>query len=176
MTDAYEPISPEIAVGRAGPEEQTLLRRLMELCQHDYSKFNGADVDEQGRFGYRYLDYYWSEPGRYPFLVQVSGKPAGFVLVRELGLNADGRLVREVAEFFILRKYRRRGLGQTVAQQVFARFPGLWQLRVEADNQPAQAFWSGAIGRSNHGDVRTWKEECGGDQVYQFRTDAAHLP
>jgi predicted acetyltransferase len=148
----------------------------MELCQHDYSEFNGADVDEDGRFGYRYLDYYWSEPGRYPFLVRVSGKPAGFVLVRELELNVDGQPVHEVAEFFILRKYRRRGIGQAVAPQVFARFPGVWQLRVEADNQPAQAFWQIVVGRCGHGNVRTWGEEHSGDRVYQFRTDAAHLP
>jgi predicted acetyltransferase len=148
----------------------------MELCQHDYSEFNGGDVDEDGCFGYRYLDYYWREPGRYPFLVRVSGKPAGFVLVRELGLNADGQPVHEVAEFFILRKYRRRSIGQVVAQQVFAYFPGLWQLRVEADNQPAQAFWQGVVGRYDHGNVRTWIEERSGDRIYQFRTDTAHLP
>lgn len=163
-------------MAQAGPGAQTLLRHLMELCQHDYSEFNGADVDEDGRFGYRYLDYYWRESGRYPFLVWVSGRVAGFVLVRELGLNADGRLVREVAEFFILRKYRRRGLGQAVAQQVFSRFPGMWQLRVGAGNLPAQAFWQGVVGRYGHDDARMWTEEGNGNRVYRFCTDAAHSP
>jgi predicted acetyltransferase len=173
MRDAKKLTSPEIIVVPASPEDQPLLRRLMELCQHDYSEFNGADVDEEGRFGYRYLDYYWSEPGRHSFLVRVSGKPAGLVLVRELGRNAAGHLVREVAEFFILRKYRRHGLGRAVAQEVFARFPGLWQLRVEINNQPAQAFWQGVIDRCGQGNVRTWTEEHRGDLIYQFRTDAA---
>lgn len=162
-------------MAQAGPEAQTLLRHLMELCQHDYSEFSGADVDEDGRFGYRYLDYYWREPGRSPFLVRVSGKPAGFVLVRELGLNGDGQLVCEVAEFFILRKYRRRGVGRAVAQQVFAHFPGLWQVRVEAGNGPAHAFWRDVIGRCERDDIRTWMEECSGDRLYQFRTDTVNM-
>jgi predicted acetyltransferase len=176
MRDADEPTALEITVVEAGPEAQPLLHRLMELCQHDYSELNGADVDEHGCFGYRYLERYWREPGRYPFLVRVSGKSAGFVLVRELERNADGQPVHEVAEFFILRKYRRRGIGQAVAQQVFARFPGVWQLRVEANNQPAQAFWQVVVGRCGHGDVRAWIEERSGDRVYQFCTNVAHLP
>lgn len=176
MRDPDEPTFPEIAVAQAGPEEQTLLRRLMELCQHDYSEFNSADVDEQGRFGYRYLDYYWREPGRYPFLVRVSDKPAGFVLVRELERNADGQPAHEVAEFFILRKYRRRGIGQVVVQQVFASFPGLWQLRVETNNRPAQTFWQVVVGRCGRDNVHTWREEHSGDRIYQFCTDTVHLP
>jgi len=54
----------------------------MELCQHDYSEYDGADVNEHGLFEYRYIDHYWTDSGRHPFVVRVSGRLAGFVLVR----------------------------------------------------------------------------------------------
>ena len=95
-------------VSKASIEEKPILRNLMELCQHDSSEFNGEDVGEHGLFTYRYLDHYWTEPGRFPFIVRVSGKLAGFAFVRAIGENKHS-----IAEFFIMRKYRRRGAGQT---------------------------------------------------------------
>jgi predicted acetyltransferase len=49
----------------------------MHLCRHGYNKFSGEDIGDDGRFHCRY----WQEDGRYPFLIRVSGKPAGFALV-----------------------------------------------------------------------------------------------
>ena len=37
-----------------------------------------------GDYGYRYLDHYWADPGRHPFLFQVDHNWAGFALVREI--------------------------------------------------------------------------------------------
>ena len=55
----------------------------MELYLYDFSEFDGADVDAQARYGYPYLDRYWEEAGRSPFLIRVDGVLAGFVLVFE---------------------------------------------------------------------------------------------
>jgi predicted acetyltransferase len=118
--------------------EKPVLQNLLQLCLHDYSEFNGEDVDEHGIYSYHYLDNYWTEPGRYAFLVRIDGKLAGFVLVRQPDpMKAD----YHVAEFFILRKYRRRGLGRQVAFWVFDHFPGEWMVSQEKGNLPAQAFW-----------------------------------
>lgn len=135
----------EIQIQLAGVESKSVLRHLMELCQHDYSEFNGQEVNEHGLFDYPYLDHYWTEPGRYPFLVRVEGKVAGFVLVRELETDGD-RPVWQMAEFFILRRYRRQGIGRGVAHQVFDRFEGQWQVNWAEGNLPAQAFWQRVMG------------------------------
>ena len=109
----------KIDIQRAAIEEKLILRNFMQLCCHDASEFNGEDVSEHGLFIYRYLDQYWTVPERHPFVIRVSDKLAGFVLVREIGEDK-----RSVAEFFIMRKYRRQGVGQTVACRVFDMFPG----------------------------------------------------
>lgn len=128
------------------PEDKPVLRNLMELCLHDYSEFSGDEVGEHGLFGYSYIDFYWVENGRFPFFIRVDGKIAGFALVRTL--NED---TCSLAEFFILRKYRRKGIGRKAAYQLFDQFPGKWQVAQEAVNLPAQAFWRRVIGDYTNG-------------------------
>ncbi|NJL46487.1 MAG: hypothetical protein HC929_01875 [Leptolyngbyaceae cyanobacterium SM2_5_2] len=48
----------ELEVLPALVENKPVLRNLLELCQHDYSQFNGRDVNEHGLFDYPYLDNY----------------------------------------------------------------------------------------------------------------------
>jgi len=118
--------------------DKPVLRNLLQLCLHDYSEFNGEDVDEHGIFNYDYLDNYWTEAGRYAYLARVDGKLAGFVLVGQLDPAKAEYLI---SEFFILRKYRRQGLGKRMAFWVFEHFRGDWMVSQEACNLDAQAFW-----------------------------------
>ena len=147
---------PQIAIQPAALSDKLILRHLLELCQHDYSEFNQEDVDAHGLFGYNYLDQYWVEPGRFPFLIRVSDRLAGFALVRTLSPET-----RSLAEFFILRKFRRQHIGQTAAQRVFDQFPGQWQVAQEAVNLPAQAFWRRTIAAYTQGNFReVWREDA----------------
>lgn len=142
----------QIEIVSARAEDKSVLRHLMELCQHDYSEFNGKDVNDHGLFDSPYLDYYWTESGRHPFLVRVEGKLAGFVLVRRLELD-EAESLWQMAEFFILRKYRRQGIGQEVAYRMFDRFEGRWEVTQEEGNLPAQQFWQRVISdypKGNH--------------------------
>jgi predicted acetyltransferase len=124
----------------ATPEQEPILANLLELYAHDFSEFHNLAIGDDARFGYPSLPLYWSDPNRHPFLVRVDGKLAGLVLVL---LNNDG--VWDVAEFFVLRGFRRRGIGTQVAHEVWRRFPGPWQVRVMRTNVSAQQFWAAAI-------------------------------
>jgi predicted acetyltransferase len=139
-----------IEVVPARLEDKPILGNLMELYQYDFSEFDGADVSEHGLYGYEYLDYYWTEPGRYPYLVRVDGKLAGFALVNRYSLLGR-KDTRTVAEFFIMRKYRRRGVGALVAGRLFGLFPGKWEVAQVPENQAAQAFWRKVIGSLTKG-------------------------
>jgi predicted acetyltransferase len=129
---------PSVDVQEATIDGKPVVRQLLELYSHDFSQFNGADVDERGVFGYPYLDNYWTEPERHPFLIRVDGRIAGFAFVRS-GAPHD------MAEFFVMRKYRRGGFGANAARAVFGRFPGEWQVRQVAANVAAVAFWRTVI-------------------------------
>lgn len=130
--------------------DKPVLRNLLELCSHDYSEYDNADVDEHGLFGYDYLDPYWTEKGRHPFFIRVAGRLAGFVLVRDVR-QGGRRVTHTIAEFFVMRKYRRRGVGRQVAWMIFDSFPGRWSVSQEQGNLPAQNFWRQVIAEYTHG-------------------------
>jgi predicted acetyltransferase len=52
---------------------------------------------------------------------------------------------RSITEFFIMRKYRRQGVGKWVATAVFNKLPAKWEVRVVTKNIPAQKFWRQTI-------------------------------
>jgi predicted acetyltransferase len=127
-----------IEVIAASPDQAPILANLLELYAHDFSEFLDLQIGEDGRFGYSSLPLYWTDPDRHPFLIRLDGQWAGLVLVKK-------DLVWDMAEFFILRGCRRRGIGTQVAHDIWRRFPGAWEVRVLHENTAGQRFWPGAI-------------------------------
>ena len=141
----------KIDVQQAADKEQDLLAALFQLYRYDFTEFTGDDVGDDGRFDVGRLPMYWSDPSRWPFVLRVDGHPAGFALVRRGEALDDGGDVMDVAEFFVMRKYRRHRAGEGMATQLFRRFPGRWQVREMQENLPAQAFWRTIIRRYTGG-------------------------
>ncbi len=127
-----------VEVIEASDEDRTIVRRLLQFYHYDFSEFDGTDVDSHGEFLHRYFDEYWTEPDRKAYLFRVSGAWAGLALIFT-GFPHD------IAEFFVLRKYRRRGVGAEAAAELFARFPGDWTVRQQLSNPAATNFWRKAI-------------------------------
>jgi predicted acetyltransferase len=50
-----------------------------------------------------------------------------------------------MAEFFIVRQYRRSGVGHQAARSIFTANPGRWELAIAAPNAGARAFWPRAV-------------------------------
>jgi predicted acetyltransferase len=51
-----------------------------------------------------------------------------------------------MAEFFVMRRYHRRGVGTAVANRLFALHRGAWEVRERSGNHDAIAFWRRVIG------------------------------
>jgi predicted acetyltransferase len=152
-------MSSRVELVQAGPEYQRSLENLLELYIHDFSEFVPVDVSEDARFGYPDLPLYWSESRRRPFLARIESKLAGFALVtRGPGLcgNSD---VWDMAEFFVLRRYRHRGVGVELAEKIWYLCPGAWQIRVRSNNLPARSFWDSAIAKFTKGPVSSQELE-----------------
>lgn len=147
--------------------DKEVLRQLLELYLYDFSEFTGSDVDLHGRYGYEYLDHYWTEEDRHPYLLKVNDRTAGFVLVRGKR-EPTGELIHYMAEFFVMRKYRRRKIGREAAFQAFNRFPGRWRVTEIAENLPAQQFWRQTIGEYTGGQFREGVNESGDGPMQEF--------
>jgi len=144
-------------------DQKSVLRQLLELYLYDFSEYDGAELNEQGRYGYEYLDHYWTEEGRHPFFIRVDDKLAGFVLVSSHSFVLEDPEAKSISEFFVMRKYRRRGVGRQVAVQVFDRFPGQWEVDQHGGNRPSYLFWEIVIGEYTGGQYH--KEELANEHL-----------
>jgi predicted acetyltransferase len=91
-------------------------------------------------------------------------KPAGFAMVareQHAGRQCDYRM----AEFFIDRAHRRRGLGRSAVRLIFDRFAGRWEIVEYTRNPGAVEFWRSVVAgytkghyreRSVNGEVRQY--------------------
>jgi predicted acetyltransferase len=118
-------------------QDKPVLGNLIQLYCYDFSEIRVYDLTAHGTFVYRYLDHYFTDDAREACFITADGTLAGFTMTRR---REDG--IREVSEFFVTRRYRRHGVGQAAASQMFRRHPGPWQLHFDHANHPAAQFWS----------------------------------
>jgi predicted acetyltransferase len=135
----YEGMSPRLQVIPAIVDEMPIVANLLQLYAHDFSEFHDLELGPDGRFNYPPLPLYWSDPNRHPFLVRIEGKLAGFVLVK---MESS---IWDMVEFFVVRGYRRQGIGTAIAHEIWKRFPGPWEVRVMQLNHSALQFWQRSI-------------------------------
>jgi predicted acetyltransferase len=90
---------------------------------------------------YPRLAAYWQDRDRFPYVIRAEAHDVGFALVRA---HMDARLL-EMAEFYVARAWRRRGIGRHAVQVLFARHPGFWHLQILEDNAAARSFWRSVV-------------------------------
>jgi predicted acetyltransferase len=79
----------------------------------------------------------------HPLLILDDGRAAGFALVSRplvpprTAADAEYRM----AEFFVRRSHRRRGIGRAAAELIFSRFAGRWEIAEALANADAVSFW-----------------------------------
>lgn len=134
-----------IKIQPATIEQKPLLSQLLQLYLYDFSEIHGDDVNQFGLYEYEYLDSYWIEKDRFPFLISVDDQIAGFVLVNSHSKFQESTDTKSIAEFFVIRKYRKQGVGKTVAINIFDKFPGKWEVCETVENVKAQQFWRKVI-------------------------------
>jgi predicted acetyltransferase len=122
----------------AGTGDQPLVRSLLTDCLKELSAFGAVDET------YPYFLDYWTEPTRYPYVIEAGGESIGFIFINRWSPSGQGA-DRAVAEFYVAPRWRRRGYGMDAARQVLQQHPGRWELAFLNRNVSAQAFWPAAI-------------------------------
>ena len=117
-----------------------------------------AQPDDRGRVGqlledylfefdsttepYPYLDAYWDEPERLPFLIEADDDVVGLCLIRR---EAEGW---SIAEFSVIPNKRRGGVGRKAVEALAARARSenvaYLEAKVHPDNTGALPFWLAA--------------------------------
>lgn len=147
----------QIEVVLASIADKLALQNMMQLYIYDFTEqWIGlsdreigrnaafAHLNADGRFPDYPLDAYWIEDGRIPLLIKVDGRLAGFALLNKhphSSLEVD----HNMAEFFVVRRYRRSGVGTKAAHTIFSAYPGQWEVAIARRNVGALVFWRNAI-------------------------------
>jgi predicted acetyltransferase len=140
-----------ISMVPATEADRPVLANLIQFYLYDFTGFKAWDVQDDGRFRDYGLDGCWTTDARHPFLIRADENLAGFAIVDGRSHGSGERGTWDVADFFVLRRYRTRGVGERAAHVVFDRFRGRWEIRVMAANLGAQAFWRKVIHRYTDG-------------------------
>lgn len=146
---------PKVELEVCGVEKRPTFENLFQLYVHDFTElWHGLPRGELGEDGlwpaYDEWDSYWTQADRTPMLIRADGHVAGFALVNTFahsGLATD----YSIAEFFVARKHRRSGVGQTAALAVIGERPGQWDIAVSRRNVGAQHFWRRIAGLAADG-------------------------
>jgi predicted acetyltransferase len=138
--------SRAVTLRLATKDSARLLSNLLGLYMHDMSEFLPLALGRDGRFRYEKLPLYWSEPeSHFPFLIYSGEQPAGFVLAARGSPATDNPTHLDVAEFFVLRAYRRTGVGREAAFALWDRLAGDWVVRVSQANRAGLTFWESTV-------------------------------
>ena len=135
------------------PGHAPLIQNLMQLYIHDFSEFWAGtprgDLNADGRFDPYPLDDYWSRTNWTAALIWCERALAGFALIND-ATHSGIAAYRNMGEFFILRKYRGRGVGRIAAELIFSQHAGSWEVAVARKNTRALEFWRRTIRSSRN--------------------------
>lgn len=94
--------------------------------------------------------------------------PAGFAMVvRET--HASRQADYRMAEFYVDRVHRRRGVGRSAVRLILDRFAGRWEIVEYTRNPTAVKFWRSVVSAYTHGDFR---ERNNAGEVRQYFNSA----
>jgi predicted acetyltransferase len=131
-----------IQLERISSDGLDALNHLFELAAYDLSELSGANMNDNGRY-LKGLDVRgWYDDSDYDlYFVRVDAVLAGFVVIKYLR-EEDTHYLNH---FFILRKFRRQGVGMEAAILAFNMYIGNWRVSEFDWNRPAQLFWRKVI-------------------------------
>jgi predicted acetyltransferase len=126
-------------------DRRDVLASLMQLYLYDLSELMMANIGSDGRYADAEMYTHLADPATTPFLIKTETCPIGYALVGKQSRQHPEFSGHSMLSFFILRRYRRQGLGRVAAGHVFDCFPGMWEVATYGANIPAISFWRSVV-------------------------------
>jgi [ribosomal protein S5]-alanine N-acetyltransferase len=128
-------------------EDYPTIQNMGRFYVYDMTEYMGDEEDwkipENGLFECIDFKKYWDQPDTFPFILRQNKEIAGFAIIDKKG--SDEHVDFNMAHFFILRKFKKKGIGRAVACHCFSRFTGVWEVMVMPKNEGAYNFWKSVI-------------------------------
>jgi [ribosomal protein S5]-alanine N-acetyltransferase len=147
MTDQNKSIHDPITLVPATIDLHPILQNMGRFYVYDMSEFFSTDPDwsipEDGLYECIDLKKYWLSDNTWPYLIRIGSELAGFAIIDKKG--SEPQVDFNMAQFFILRKFKGKGVGKFVAYHCFNHFKGKWEIMVMPENKGAYDFWKKII-------------------------------
>lgn len=123
-------------------------------------------LDEIGHRGPDQLGRWFADSSTQILTILSGAEPVGFAMVR-LCRGASLRPQRDysMAEFFVAKSWRRRGIGQQAVRLILDRFAGRWEIMEYTRNPGAVKFWRDVVRQYTAG---RFQERVGNGEVIQY--------
>jgi ribosomal-protein-alanine N-acetyltransferase len=133
-------------------EDYPIIQNMGRFYVYDMSEYManqaGWEIPKDGLYECKDFKKYWQAESTFPFLIRYKAELAGFVIIDTKG--SDEQIDFNMAQFFILRKFKNKGLGQFIACHCFDKFKGTWEVMVMPGNHGAYQFWKSVITKYTH--------------------------
>lgn len=137
----------EIRLIPATVADYPTIQNMARFYVYDMSEYMGCEegweIPSNGLYECIDFKHYFDKNNVYPFLIRKGKELAGFAIIDQNG--SEPSINFNIAQFFIIRKFKGHGLGKEVAQRFFAQFRGLWEVMVLPNNSGAYHFWKHTI-------------------------------
>ncbi len=124
-----------------------VIQNMARFYVYDMSAYlgrqKGWELPKSGLFESSDFKKYWQAEDTYPLIIRQGQEVAGFVIIDKKGSNPTINF--NVAEFFILRKFQKKGFGREVALRCFEQLAGIWEVMLYPENAGAYRFWKKVI-------------------------------
>lgn len=134
-----------ITLEPVNPKDRDILFRMLQysLFEESLSDFN--EMNNQALFEYPWFDLYFTEADRDAYFIKEegTGNLLGFVMVNTHSKKQTAD--HSIAEFMVIPKYRRRGIGKRAATACFDKYKGSWEVSPVMGSHAAMEFWKHVI-------------------------------
>ena len=154
---------------KAEEKDRQLLFNVFQKFLHEMTAYYDNPLNAEGNYEYGWLDSYFEDPDREAVLIYEEDRLAGFALLNKVSyLNRNPDHV--MAEFTVFPHFRRHHTGLRAVRQLFALYPGTWELKYSRKNTGAVKFWN-AVTKPYH----PVRHRYGTDEtVLTFDTEVHH--
>lgn len=141
-----------IRLDAVNPHEKDALFQLLQYSLFEESATDFNEMNGDALFDYPWFELYFTDADRWAYLIREdeTDRLLGFAMVRQL---EDQRSFM-IAEFMVVPKYRRNGVGKQAAIGCFERFRGSWEVSPAFGSEQALLFWTRIIDEYTDGAYR----------------------
>jgi predicted acetyltransferase len=148
-------MSVSVRDARTAPADRRWIESVYRDYLDDLAPLNTGMFPALGEIGHREPDQlarWFADRTAVPLLISKGDDAAGFAMIaRGSASSARPPIDYRMAEFFIARPFRRRGVGESAVRLIFDRFAGRWEITEYLRNPGAVNFWRRVVVRYTSG-------------------------